>query len=86
MRLLVEYTSNGRGPAAPQTYSTTLNIVDGVAERLLKAKTPYTFRERKYCTREALILAFLIYDIENLQERSFGDNDQILSIRRDGRN
>ncbi len=29
---------------------------------------------------------FLIYDIENLQERSFGDNDQILSIRRDGRN
>ena len=55
-------------------------------KRLLKAKTPYTFRERKYCTREALILAFLIYDIENLQERSFGDNDQILSIRRDSRN
>ena len=68
------------------TYSTTLDIVDDVAERLLKAKTPYTFRERKYCTREALILAFLIYDIENLQERSFGDNDQILSIRRDSRN
>ena len=82
MRLLVEYTSHGRGPAAPQTYTTTLDIV---AERLLKAKTPYTFRERKRCTREALILAFLIYDIENLQERSFGDNDQILSIRRDSR-
>lgn len=63
MRLLVEYTSHGRGPAAPQTYSTTLDIVDDVAERLLKAKTPYTFRER-----------------------SFGDNDQILSIRRDSRN
>lgn len=60
MRLLVEYTSHGRGPAAPQTYSTTLDIVDDVAERLLKAKTPYTFRERKRCTREALILAFLI--------------------------
>lgn len=28
MRLLVEYTSHGRGPAAPQTYSTTLDIVD----------------------------------------------------------
>ena len=62
MRLLVEYTSHGRGPAAPQTYTTTLDIVDDVAERLLKAKTPYTFRERKRCTREALILAFLIYD------------------------
>lgn len=86
MRLLVEYTSHGRGPAAPRTYTTTLDIVDDVAEQLLKAKTPYTFRERKHCTREALILAFLIYDIENLQERSFGDNDQILSIRRDGRN
>lgn len=85
MRLLVEYTSHGRGSAAPQTYSTTLDIVDDVAERLLKAKTPYTFRERKHCTREALILAFLIYDIENLQERSFGNNDQILSIRRDSR-
>lgn len=85
MRLLAEYTSHGRGPAAPQTYSTTLDIVDDVAERLLKAKTPYTFRERKRCTREARILAFLIYDIENLQERSFGDNDQILSIRRDSR-
>jgi len=48
MRLLVEYTSHGRGPAAPQTYSTTLDIVDDVAERLLKAKTPYTFRGRKY--------------------------------------
>lgn len=47
MRLLVEYTSHGRGPAAPQTYTTTLDIVDDVAERLLKAKTPYTFRERK---------------------------------------
>ena len=55
MRLLVEYTSHGRGPAAPQTYTTTLDIVDDVAERLLKAKTPYTFRERKRCTREALI-------------------------------
>ena len=85
MSLLVEYTSHGRGPAAPQTYTTALDIVDDVAERLLKAKTPYTFRERKCCTREALILAFLIYDIENLQERSFGDNDQILSIRRDSR-
>ena len=53
MRLLVEYTSHGRGPAAPQTYTTTLDIVDDVAERLLKAKTPYTFRERKHCTREA---------------------------------
>lgn len=42
MRLLVEYTSHGRGPAAPQTYSTTLDIVDDVAERLLKAKTPRT--------------------------------------------
>lgn len=52
MRLLVEYTSHGRGPAAPQTYTTTLDIVDDVAERLLKAKTPYTFRERKRCTRE----------------------------------
>ena len=39
MRLLVEYTSHGRGPAAPQTYTTTLDIVDDVAERLLKAKT-----------------------------------------------
>lgn len=67
------------------TPTTALDIVDDVAERLLKAKTPYTFRERKCCTREALILAFLIYDIENLQERSFGDNDQILSIRRDSR-
>ena len=57
MRLLVEYTSHGRGPAAPQTYTATLDIVDDVAERLLKAKTPYTFRERKRCTREALILA-----------------------------
>lgn len=85
MRLLVEYTSHGHGPAAPQTYTTTMDIVDDVAERLLKAKTPYTFRERKRCTREALILAFLIYDIENLQERSFRDNDQILSIRRDSR-
>ena len=85
MRLLVEYTSHSRGPAAQQTYSTALDIVDDVAERLLKAKTPYTFRERKHCTREALILAFLIYDIENLQERSFGNNDQILSIRRDSR-
>ena len=85
MRLLVEYTSHGRGPAAPKTYTTTLDIVDDVAERLLKAKTPYTFRERKHCTRETLILAFLIYDIENLQERSFRDNDQILSIRRDSR-
>ena len=86
MRLLVEYTSHGRSPAAPQTYTTTLDIVDDVAERLLQAKTPYTFRERKRCTREALILAFLIYDIENLQERSLRDNDQILSIRRDSRN
>ena len=34
MRLLVEYTSHGRGPAAPQTYTTTLDIVDAVAERL----------------------------------------------------
>ena len=30
MRLLVEYTSHGRGPAAPQTYTTTLDIVDDV--------------------------------------------------------
>lgn len=70
-----------RRPTAPRW-----TLLDDVAERLLKAKTPYTFRERKRCTREALILAFLIYDIENLQERSFGDNDQILSIRRDSRN
>ena len=33
MRLLVEYTSHGHGPAAPQTYTTTLDIVDDVAER-----------------------------------------------------
>ena len=84
MRLFVEYTSHSRGPAASQTYTTTLDIVDNVAEQLLKAKTPYIFRERKYCTREALILAFLIYDIENLQGRNFGDNDQILSIRQEG--
>lgn len=38
MRLLVEYTSHGRGPAAPQTYSTTLDIVDDVAERLLRPR------------------------------------------------
>ena len=77
---------NGYTYGSVQMDSVTLDIVDDVAERLLKAKTPYTFRERKRCTREALILAFLIYDIENLQERSFGDNDQILSIRRDSRN
>ena len=84
MRLLVEYFLFVCGAAAGQSYITGVVVVGGVVERLLKA--PYTFRERKCCTREALILAFLIYDIENLQERSFGDNDQILSIRRDGRN
>ena len=82
MKIIVKYTSHDCNLAGQQTYETTLDIEKNAARRLLSAKTPYTFLERKQKVREANVLAFLIYDMENLQGRCFASGDQILSIQK----